>query len=281
MKKIYIFTVKSFLLLGAVSSSFVKPAAAAAEVGEELNDAQKRLGEELEKAIDRNNLGRVKELIAQGAPVNMKTQYGNTLLMESLNCDPKQFEINGPRGTARYYIIQALLAAGANASINTQNSAGITALMYATGKGGRGVSMVEELLAAGADVGIDAQDRLGDTALLRTVVRGRAGRTGLPIIVDEDNFPDGEALSLIRAGADINIKNKEGYSFFDIIKGFKNGWKKTEIMNAIEERHAAARQGVRGHLPPDLANLVVGGYMEPQEAGEAAGSANEEDETDE
>ena len=90
MQHITIATIRMFILLGAISGSLVKSAAeSSAAVAVDANQVailtdqeKEELGRQLISAIKANDEEKVKELLAQGAPVNTRTQYiGETALM--------------------------------------------------------------------------------------------------------------------------------------------------------------------------------------------------------
>ena len=102
-----------------------------------------------------------KYLIEQGADVNHRNDFGETVLSHSIS-----------RGIHRPDIVRLLIDAGAAASVNAQDHRGVTALMQAS-RGGKdfvgfeesekSIEVVRILLEVGADPSLVAHD--GNTAL--------------------------------------------------------------------------------------------------------------------
>jgi ankyrin repeat protein len=143
---------------------------------------------DLAKAAKYGNTASVQALLAGGAEVNAKFNYGVTALMEA--------SANG-----HVAVVQKLLAAGAE--VNTQGHDGRTALIHASSNvivsqrqmeashNGR-IAVVKALLAEGAEV--DAKDARGMTALIG------ASENNYVALVQE----------LLAKGAEVNAKSNTG-----------------------------------------------------------------------
>ena len=109
---------------------------------------QVKLNRSLRKAVIDGNVNEVKDLIEAGANVNIKNEFGTTILMEATTYDYRE-------------IVKMLLRAGAD--VNVKDVFGNTALIYAAYIGH--TEIVKMLLEGGADV--NAKDRDGNTALMK------------------------------------------------------------------------------------------------------------------
>lgn len=130
----------------------------------------------LMRAVVKNHLGIVETLIQAGASVNTSDQTGKTLLMlATLECDS---------------CVQPLINAGAD--LNAQDpSRKWTALMVSL-INGNGIS-APALIAAGADLNI--RDKEGETALMHAVGRSRYREI---------------VKSMLAHGADTNVRDNKG-----------------------------------------------------------------------
>ena len=156
------------------------------------NDSNESGSEEnpLCQAARNGDVEQIKSLLADGADVNDKNEYGVTALMYAAG--------KGGNNAA----VQALLDAGADVNARDGNSSnGATALMRASGKGD--ISIIKQLLDAGADVNITAGERNVMTALKFAAESGKedavqvllqAGATGAT------NDPDKELLEQAQQG---------------------------------------------------------------------------------
>ncbi len=107
-------------------------------------------------------------------------------------------------------VVKEFLSMGIN--VNARDIDGCTALMEAVIIGHKDI--VEILLSAGSD--IDSQDELGDTALIEA-----AGNDQLDVGTQNDLAEIGKLL--ITHGANVNIKNKDGYTaLMNAMKGNYN-----------------------------------------------------------
>jgi ankyrin repeat protein len=123
--------------------------------------------------------GLVNLLLLAGADANIKTNRGQTAMMFAAR-----------RGNVE--MMRALLSSGAR--VNDQSSDSETPLMYARREG------VSVLIGVGAD--INATDTWGYTALMWAVIERK-----------EDEFKE-----LLRSGADVNIKAKDGHTALSLVK---------------------------------------------------------------
>jgi ankyrin repeat protein len=151
------------------------------------------LDEALVKAADSGNTALVERLLAAGADVNAKDNYGDTALIAAAD-------------DGHTDIVERLLAAGAD--VNAQNNDGRTPLIAAA-KGGninpwddedyirvareRSTDIVRRLLAV-QGIKVNAQNKDGETALTIAALFSNADIVRL----------------LLAAGADVNAKNKDG-----------------------------------------------------------------------
>ncbi|OGP52762.1 MAG: hypothetical protein A2Y65_03625 [Deltaproteobacteria bacterium RBG_13_52_11] len=112
------------------------------------------ISDELFSAVEKNDIQKVKELIAKGADVNVKEEHGNTPLIKAAS-----------RGYTE--IAELLIAKGAD--VNAQNwSMGNTPLILAASWGHTGTTKL--LIAKGADVNAKAKD--GQTPLMGAAYSG-------------------------------------------------------------------------------------------------------------
>jgi ankyrin repeat protein len=143
----------------------------------------------------------VKKLLRAGANVNAPDKDGHT----ALHFAP---------GTGNVALVQLLLGGGAN--VRAQSTDGYTALHAAAVQ--REVRIVELLLAAGADVNARTKDNV--TPLMSSV--------GSP-------YSDPSvSLALIRAGADVNVADREGRTALWIATTDST----PEVMEDLLKRHA-------------------------------------------
>ena len=141
------------------------------------------MSEELFNAIRAKNINRIRELIAEGASIDVQNKYGETALMNAAEYD-------------RLEIVNVLIAAGAD--VNFQNRHGGTALMKASKNGY--IDIVNALIEA--DANLNLQNRHGDTALMTAVEENVGDTEGNPYI---------EIINtLIAAGANVNLQNIRG-----------------------------------------------------------------------
>jgi len=162
----------------------------------------------IERAILSNNLDKVKELISQGADVNLRDSRGNTPLLQAIIIRKLSF-------------IEPLIAAGADVNVKARNGAMPLHRIANSGQ----TEIAELLIKNGANV--DArEERWGSTPLLAAAVSGRKDMVELLLKKGADiESPDGNGLSplhltagygnkvhmnviqlLIKKGADINSR---------------------------------------------------------------------------
>jgi len=157
---------------------------------------------------------RISVLLQTGPNVNSKYQFGRTLLMEAA----RQGHIE---------VVRTLLDSGAD--VNSQDEFGWTSLMDAAYQGH--VETVDILLKAGANT--NSRDKFGSTALLEAARRSHAGVVkvlldwGVEIDVSDDELSFTALMwsslenrlqivkNLVEAGADVNLKDKKGFSAVD------------------------------------------------------------------
>lgn len=197
---------------------------------EKYMDAKKLL-----EAVENNDQDSVKSLLNQGLGVNIQDPFGNTALMNAVSLVGFKEEVWLP-------MIEMLLAAGADVTL--QNKVGKTALImacqysvpayYDSNKYKIKTSLiVKKLLESGADPNI--HDRCGYTPLMYSAISGYAGnismlfeygarvdatdRNGENALIKSINditilkHSDQEVVAaLLKAGADINFKDKNGYT---------------------------------------------------------------------
>lgn len=188
----------------------------------------------------------IKRLLDAGAKVDAQNEAG---------CTPLMLAVDGVNSDA----IDLLLAAGARVDI--ANDFGQTALMVAAENESRdegaAVNCIEKLVSAGAM--LDAKDYEGRTALMIACVTkkqigggymlcakklielganlnltDRYGETALMQVADARHFPEDSvelAKMLVDAGADIEIKNADGQTAYDIAVKCKN----TEVAKILKE----------------------------------------------
>ena len=173
-----------------------------------LNDgiAQCQLYTALHFAVDAGDLYMTKRLIERGAHVNAPSADGHTPLCAAAS--------NGDLAVLRY-----LIAQGADVN-KVFKASGETPLIMAAGRGR--VEIVQELLAVGADPGIAEAD--GNTAV-HCVAETYRTAANLGIV---------EAL--FRAGCDINSKNKDGWSPYDLAEWNQNSAMMSKIEALLAEK---------------------------------------------
>jgi uncharacterized protein len=135
-------------------------------------------------------------LIEGGADIELKDRDGRTPLINAVSVD--------------YYLplIEYLLEKGAN--INAQDKAGWSALHFCAQN--NRIELAEFLIKNGATV--DIKDQWGATPLMR------AAKTCYELMVKNDPNPGAMIQFLQKNGADKNIKNKDGVTFFDAQKRY-------------------------------------------------------------
>ncbi len=112
-------------------------------------------GTDLVEAAGRGDIDLVRQLLAEGADVNVQNNNGNTALMNAAF-----------RG---YADIVRLLLASPRIDVNPQNNGGKTALIYAAAVGH---TDVVRLLLASPRIDVSATDNGGQTALMWAERRG-------------------------------------------------------------------------------------------------------------
>jgi hypothetical protein len=150
-------------------------------------------------AIEKGDQSQVKALLEKGADVNIKSEFGETPLIEAIRSD-------------NIVIIRLLLEKGAN--LNARDDVGLTPFFAAIKSGS--IDITKLLLKKGADV--NARDNSGKTPLMLAAERGN-----LDI-----------AKALLDRGAKINAKNLYGYTAISYSRDLKmvNFLKKHGALNA-------------------------------------------------
>ncbi|WP_313621306.1 ankyrin repeat domain-containing protein [Achromobacter sp.] len=194
-------------------------------------------GAQLLEAAAKGDTTRVRDLVAQGAPLETRDEEGNTPLLRATQ---------GNHAAAAGVLIEA----GAN--VNTQNRMQDSAYLLA---GARGYQEILELtLTHGAD--LKSTNRYGGTALIPACERGhvevvnrllqagvdpnhvnRLGWTGLlEAIILSDGGPRHQAIValLIEGGADVNLPDNDGIS--PLRHARQRG--QTEIVQMLERAQA-------------------------------------------
>ena len=203
------------------------------------------------------NLDMVNRLLAANAKVNMVNKGGGTALIIASD--------NGENE-----IVKLLIAKGAN--VNAIDTIGTNALMFAAESGY--TDIVKTLLAAGAN--INAQDTYGwtalmyaskkaDSALIQTLIDGGANialRTN-----EKDNKSDALIIAsaygnlnavktLIAAGANINTKDKNGWSAMHWASGMGH----KEVVDALLA--AGAKKDLYDKESNILVSLIASGQTD-------------------
>jgi len=142
-------------------------------------------GDDLLVACTAGDLSKTKALIASGADVNVRDEYGETPLHKAVL---RRFR----------EVVAVLLAKGADPNAKANN--GFTPLHFAVRTGQ--TDLVETLIAKGAKV--DARSDFGTTPLFIAVANGRKSLAEL----------------LIAKGADWNLKARDGKTPLDYAKDF-------------------------------------------------------------
>lgn len=185
----------------------------------------------------------VRLLLKKGAKVNIRNKTKETPL------------INAVAGR-RLPIVSMLLKSGAKVNIHGPN--GLTPLMFAA-MGNPGLEIADLLLRNGADV--DAQEHNGNTALFcasgifKTIWKSPGGaQRKIESLSDDQEI----VQRLIEAGADLNIKNKAGYTPWSI--AFSSG--NPHIAKLL--KNAGARPAGRKMDPNEAFRiaLFLGGFKQ-------------------
>jgi hypothetical protein len=150
----------------------------------------------LMEAVDNGNQEMVVVLLNAGADVNAKNKFGGTALLML-------------REQATDEIVRTLITAGAK--VNVKDAEGNTPLMIAASLGNAPV--LQALLEAGAKV--NAKNKDGETALMKA-----AGGEGHIEVV----------RALLIAGADINKENNDGETALKLAEDYEN----LEIVNLLK-----------------------------------------------
>ncbi len=197
-------------------------------------------------AASAGDLARVRSLLAAGSDVNAKDKDGVTALMKASQ-------------SGRIEVVRALLEAKANVNAKLKN--GSTALMYAMKNDH--VDVVRALLAAGADV--NAKDKDGVTSLMMSGIE--AGKE-LDKFWEEFDELEGKKTTkhiekvdmvraLLAAGADVNAKDKDGFTALM----YASGWGNVKVVRALLEAKADVNvKSTDGTTP--LKTASKGGYAD-------------------
>jgi|GEM_PF-4601284 hypothetical protein len=172
--------------------------------------AKKNLELEFYQAAERNDLSNIKQLIAQGLPLNPEKAYTPPLMTA---VEFKNLEL-----------LDLLLKSGAKPDIEA--STFHTPLMLAAEKGAD--QIIKRLIEKGANVNAQMREKPGNTVLM--------------FAIEYIPHPSSVAL-LLNAGANPNLKNKNGKTAFDlaadhakqqkeVVMNFKNKEGQTELADA-------------------------------------------------
>ena len=202
-----IYTVVGLVLIVAISHCFSAQASQPqgpvkeSQKNEQSKEERGKLTSQLFQAMQSSNLEKAKELIAQGAYINVRTNSGDTLLVHAI----KMGELP---------LVEALISGGAD--INARDRRRGTAL-HAAALGGY-KEVVELLIASGANV--TAHDRQGNTPLDLAI---RGGHIEIVKLYLQDKTSISTAFSsaiqsgnnevvkqIIGFGVDVNVKDKYG-----------------------------------------------------------------------
>ena len=171
----------------------------------------------------------VQALVAEGVPVDLCDEAGDTALIAAFNT-----------GRADPATVQALLAAGAD--VNARDGQGRSALMWAT-RGSRSMEVIGLLLAARPAVNVT--DRNGWSALMYAAQAGYFAA----------------ARDLLAAGADPSLKNDAGQDALALAQQAKSA----ETVKLLSERATARgrQHSSRAVLLPRGGSRALGSSFDP------------------
>jgi hypothetical protein len=255
--------------------------------------------DELVRAIETNDIAKLKDRVKQDASLINKTDAnGNTMLM--IACQNKKLGI-----------VKALLEMGAQGTINKQNAVGDTALHIACKNGYSAIASV--LVLNGADLTIKnvlgktpidvcndsalkaklelhqanvkkmfefvKNNRTQDLRQLLETFRGvnlvdlTTGDTPLHIACQLGNKD--VALLLIQAGANPTLKNKNGQTPFDLVENetlkanLQDQYNLTQaLFKAVENNSLTEVKQILDRLSPNQVSILVNSRTNPASAGE-------------
>lgn len=199
-----------------------------------LSEVEK--GEELLKAVERNNISLVKALLGKGVDVNYQNK-------EYLTSPLKVAAFWGHRG-----LVQLLIQSGAKVDIKNHN--GCTPLMYAA-KHGRS-KIVKLLIQNGAN--INAENNSGDTTLHFATEQETISKI-LENFKSNKN-PDLDTINiLLNAKANVNAKNEKGETPLHILASNENTNVPKFIKLLVNAGANVNERNKNGELPIHLACL--------------------------
>lgn len=262
MKKVYMFTIMSFVLLGALSNSFAaSDATVAPEIGTETvgtveleavtvseaaaaAESQDGLGQQLIAAVYANDLLEVKRLIELGAPVGGEALHAANW---------------GEKFDAPADIIRALVAAGADVNaqdVNAQDTGFSTSIFFDCIRN-HNADAVSVYLGAGVDFNIC--DELGNPLLLSVMHKAIRNRRERYVEGLERSLAMARLLILAGAYEDLS-ETRKGH----VLASGKGLGREELVRKALADRKAyvsrfkeissALSDGM--FLPSDLVDLV-------------------------
>lgn len=217
------------------------------------------------EAVVKGNKKDVKEALSKGADINYEDNVGNTALMHAVfkhnislvkiliehGAEPNELSLKYAFEIKSYKIIKLLIKAGANPNI--KNESGNTILDYALKISSN--NFIKFLLKNNANP--NSQDNDGDTPLINAILGDYYQK--VKFLLREDiasrivkNFHGKNKIfsykilkMLIKAGADVNIKNHKGDTALAVL---------SKINSSICKRYAKAKLLLKNNANPNSQN---------------------------